>query len=153
MKIIMQVTYCLVGFTLLFSSIFMNFLKDNKKFEKFNNTLNDEQKKIYKNIIVERIKIYSIGIATGLFLGLMYYLKVPKQQRNLCVFFTIVFVTKLVVYKVYPKSTMMLYHLTKKEQVDAWTDIYVHMKHSWILSIILGLIAYILLGIGFKNLI
>ena len=52
MKIIMQVTYCLVGFTLLFSSIFMNFLKDNKKFEKFNNTLNDEQKKIYKNIIV-----------------------------------------------------------------------------------------------------
>ena len=57
MKIIMQVTYCLVGLTLLFSSIFMNFLKDNKKFEKFNNTLNDEQKKIYKNIIVERIKI------------------------------------------------------------------------------------------------
>ena len=54
--------------------IFMNFLKDNKKFEKFNNTLNDEQKKIYKNIIVERIKIYSIGIATGLFLGILYYL-------------------------------------------------------------------------------
>ena len=153
MKIIMQVTYCLVGLTLLFSSIFMNFLKDNKKFEKFNNTLNDEQKKIYKNIIVERIKIYSIGIASGLFLGLLYYFRVPKQQRNLCVFFTIVFVTKLVVYKVYPKSTMMLYHLTNKEQVDAWTDIYVHMKRSWILSLILGLIAYILLGLGFKNLI
>ena len=41
----------------------------------------------------------------------------------------------------------------KKEQVDAWTDIYVHMKRSWILSLILGLIAYILLGVGFKNLI
>ena len=149
----MQVTYCLVGFTLLFSSIFMNFLKDNKKFEKFNNTLNDEQKKIYKNIIVERIKIYSIGIASGLFLGLMYYLRDPKQKRNLCVFFTIVFVTKLVVYKVYPKSTMMLYHLTKKEQVDAWTDIYVHMKRNCIISILLGLISYLFLGKGFKNLI
>ena len=47
----------------------------------------------------------------------------------------------------------MLYHLTKKEQVDAWTDIYVQIKRSWILSVILGVIAYILLGIGFKNLI
>ena len=70
----MKLTYCLVGFTLLFSSIFMHLIKDNTKFSNFINTLNDKQKKIYKDIILERLKIYSIGIAVGLLLGVFYYL-------------------------------------------------------------------------------
>tara|TARA_A100001015_G_C14998168_1_gene717149 strand:+ start:1168 stop:1617 length:450 start_codon:yes stop_codon:yes gene_type:complete len=149
----MKLTYCLVGFTLLFSSIFMHLIKDNTKFSNFINTLNDKQKKIYKDIILERLKIYSIGIAVGLLLGVFYYLKTSKDKRNICLFLTIVFITKLVVYRVYPKSTMMLYHLTNKAQTDAWTDIYVHMKRNCIISIILGLISYLFLGKGFKNLI
>lgn len=149
----MKLTYCLVGFTLLFSSIFMHLLKDNTKFSNFINTLNDKQKKIYKDIILERLKIYSFGIAIGLLLGIFYYLRTTKDKRNICLFLTIVFVTKMIVYRIYPKSTMMLYHLTNKTQTDAWTDIYVHMKKTWIISIIFGLISYLLIGKGFKNLI
>ena len=43
----------------------------------------------------------------------------------------------------------MLYHLTNSEQVDAWTDIYVHMKTNWVKSIGLGLISYIFIYFGF----
>ena len=51
-----------------------------------------------------------------------------KSNKNVCIFIVIVFVTKMFAYKGYPKSTYMLYHLDKKEQVDAWTDIYRNMK-------------------------
>ena len=43
---------------------------------------------------------------------------------------------------VYPKSTMMLYHLKTQEQISAWTDIYLYMKKRWITSLIISAISY-----------
>lgn len=42
----------------------------------------------------------------------------------------------------------MLRHLNKKEQVSAWLDIYLYMKKIWVVSIVLAIIAYFLLGMG-----
>ena len=146
----MNITICSVAIVILLSSIFMMFLKDHNLFLKFMNTLNNKQKEIYKRIIQERFLLYFGGMLLGIFLGLLYLYYSKKSDRSICIFIVIVFLTKMVVYKGFPKSTYMLYHLDKKEQVTAWTDIYTYMKKIWMLSFVFAIISYILLGLSFK---
>jgi len=135
----MNKLYCFIGFTLFLSSFFMNFLKNEKVFNNFMNLLNDKQKKIYNKIIKERLFIYISGTILGIIISL--FLRY-KYSYNICICLSIMLITKLVFYYIYPKSTYMMYHLTNTKQTDAWMDIYTHMKYNWIKSIILGLISY-----------
>ena len=146
----MNITICSAAIVILLSSVFMMFLKDNNLFLKFMNTLNSDQKEIYNKIIKERLSLYFGGMLLGIFIGLLYLFNSGKSNRNICIFIVIVFITKMIVYKGYPKSTYMLYHLDKKEQVDAWTDIYRNMKKIWMLSFVFSIISYILIGLSFK---
>lgn len=114
------------------------------------NTLNDKQKNLYNKIIKERIMIYSGGMLTGLLLGIVYLYMNKKSSMNICAFITIVLVTQLIFYKVYPKSTYMLYHLDNPKQVSAWTDIYTYMKKIWMFSFFLAIVSYIIFAYGFK---
>lgn len=145
----MNLGYCFVGFTLLFASIYMMFLKDEKKFYYFMNTLNDKQKQIYKDVINERLNIYLMGMFLGLSLAIYY--QYYSKDKNLCIFLVIIFATKLIFYRTYPKSTYMLYHLDTKKQTDAWTDIYVYMKTNWIKSLGLGAISYLFINYALKK--
>lgn len=139
--------FCIVGFTLLLTSIVMNFIGNKKDiFFKFHNSLDSEQKKIYQKIIYERLMIYIIGMILGVLLGIFYLYKYPKDKYKICKFFAIVFLTKLGFYYIYPKSTLMLYHLKTKEQVDGWADIYLFMKKRWITSLIISAISYFLIA-------
>ena len=142
----MNYSLCIVGVTLFLASIFMHLLKDDKIFPKFSNLLNSTQLEKYNLIIHERLRIYMIGVFIGLVLGLIY---LKFYGNNICIFLALVFFTKIFVYYIYPKSTYMLYHLTNQKQVDAWTDIYVHMKTNWIKSIGLGLVSYIFIYYAF----
>lgn len=146
----MNITICSVAVVFLLSSIFMMFLKDEKLFTNFMNTLNDDQKNIYFKIIKERTMLYIGGMILGLFLGVVYLSMNKKSGLNICAFITIIFITQIVFYKVYPKSTYMLYHLDDPKQVSAWTDIYTYMKKIYILSFLLAIVSYILIGISFK---
>ena len=146
----MNITICSAAIVILLSSVFMMFLKDHNLFLKFMNTLNNDQKGIYNKIIKERLSLYFGGMLLGIFLGLLYLFYNKKSERSICIFIVIVFITKMIVYKGYPKSTYMLYHLDKKEQVDAWTDIYTYMKKIWMLSFVFAIISYVLLGLSFK---
>jgi NhaP-type Na+/H+ or K+/H+ antiporter len=146
----MNITICSAAIVILLSSVFMMFLKDNNLFLKFMNTLNNDQKEIYNKIIKERLSLYFGGMLLGIFIGLLYLFYSKKSNRNICIFIVIVFITKMIVYKGYPKSTYMLYHLDKEVQVDAWTDIYRNMKKIWMLSFVFAIISYILIGLSFK---
>ena len=146
----MNITICSAAIVILLSSVFMMFLKDNNLFLKFMNTLNNDQKEIYNKIIKERLSLYFGGMLLGIFIGLLYLFYSKKSNRNVCIFIVIVFITKMIVYKGYPKSTYMLYHLDKEVQVDAWTDIYRNMKKIWMLSFVFAIISYILIGLSFK---
>jgi len=139
--------YCLLGFTLLFSSLSMVFIrKDNDIFKNLNQLLNEEQKKIYQKIIYERMSIYIIGSILGIISGISYLFKYKKDNYRICKFLAIVYVIKLGFYKIYPKSPLLLYSLTTKEQTDAWADIYTEMKYRWIKSLGIGFIGYALLS-------
>ena len=146
----MNITICSVAVIFLLSSVFMMFLKDEKLFTNFMNTLNDEQKNIYFKIIKERTMLYVGGMILGLLLGLIYLSMNKKTGLNICAFITIIFITQIVFYKVYPKSTYMLYHLDDPKQVSAWTDIYTYMKKIYMLSFFMAIISYVLIGYSFR---
>ena len=139
--------YCIVGFTLLLTSIVMNFIGNKKEvFLNFQGSLDEEQSKIYQKIVYERLMIYISGMILGVLLGIFYLYKYPEDKYKVCKFFAIVFVMKLGFYYIYPKSTLMLYHLKTKEQVDGWADIYLHMKKRWITSLIISAVSYFLIA-------
>ena len=142
---------CVIGITLLFSSVYMSILKqDQEIFIRFFNLLDDKQKRIYSNIIKERLMIYMTAMFSGLVAGLIYYYQNPKQKYPICTFLAIVYLTKLGVYYFYPKSPLMLYSLTTKEQTDAWANIYEEMKRRYKISLIVGFIGYLFLFWGMK---
>lgn len=143
----MKISYCLIGFTLLFSSIYMSYLKkDNDIFVNFMSLLDEDQQKIYQKIIYERIMIYVMGMILGVSLGLYYLFTNKKDNYRLCKFLCIIYIVKLGFYYIYPKSPLMLYSLKSKDQVDAWATIYTEMKSRWIKSLMIGLFGYLLLS-------
>ena len=147
----MNCNTCIIGITFLLSSIYLSILKqDNDIFFKFNRLLNDKQKIIYQNIVKERLKIYSVALFTGLGSGLLYWYRNQKQPYIWCSFLAIVYIVKLGVYYFYPKSPLMLYSLTTKEQTDAWADIYTEMKTRYRISLLIGFIGYLIISSGLK---
>lgn len=142
---------CVIGITLLFSSVYMSILKqDQDIFIRFFNLLDDKQRHIYSNIVKERLMIYMTAMFSGLVAGLIYYYQNPKQKYPVCTFLAIVYLTKLGVYYFYPKSPLMLYSLTTKEQTDAWAQIYEEMKYRYKISLLVGFIGYLILFNGLK---
>ena len=145
----MEINYCLIGITLLFSGIYMSFLnKDSEHFRKFYNLLNAGQKDKYEEIVKERLLIYIGGSLLGLGLAYYYYSKNKNDNYLFCKLLIIVNLVKLGFYYLFPKSPLMLYSLTSKDQVSAWADIYTEMKHRWILSLAFGFFAYLFLTLA-----
>jgi hypothetical protein len=143
----MEDLYCLIGITLLIASIAsIAIRKDSDLFIKFDNLLDQDQKIIYQKIMKERLMIYSYGVMLGLGLGIFYYLNSKKDKFRLCKFLFIVYVVKFGFYSFYPKSPLMLYSLTTKEQIDTWADIYTEMKNNFKYSLIYGFIGYLLIS-------
>jgi hypothetical protein len=146
----MKISPCLIGITLLISSIYMSYMKkDNDIFIEFMNTLDPEQMVIYSEIVFERLMIYVLGMIIGLVIGIYYALTNPKDDYRVCKFLCIIFITKLLFYYFYPKQPLMLYSLKTEEQVEAWANIYSGMKNRWKKSIIVGLIGYLILSMAF----
>ena len=147
----MEIGPCLVGITLLISSVYMSYMKkDNEIFINFMDTLNPEQMIIYSELVLERLIIYSIGMVIGISMGTYYILTNKNDKYRVCKFLCIVFGIKLLFYYFYPKKPLMLYSLTTEEQVKAWADIYSEMKNRWKKSIIVGLIGYLFLSMAIK---
>ena len=147
----MKINYCLVGLTLLFSSIWMHIMKkDNEVFQKFHKILDNEQKIKYYKIVTERLFIYVTGMIIGLLIGYYYYIHNREKKYILCKILIIIYSIKLGFYYFFPKSPLMLYSLKSKEQTDAWADIYSEMKNRWIKSLFLGFISYLFLIVSFK---
>tara|TARA_B100000902_G_C27249781_1_gene884627 strand:- start:259 stop:693 length:435 start_codon:yes stop_codon:yes gene_type:complete len=142
-----KIISCSIAFVLLLSSILMHFFVDKK--DDFMLTLNEEQKQKYKSIILERFKIYIFGMIFGLLLALTYVYIYNDDRYKVCKFVAIVLLTKLTFYYFYPKSDFMLYHLTEREQIKAWTDLYRNYKNAWRNSLILAVISYVLISFCF----
>ena len=143
---------CLIGFAFLGSMLYtMSVGKNNKVFKDFNATLNEDQKKKYREIASERLNLYLQGLFLGLIvavlamrlkLGKMLKAKTPK----VCAFVVIALVINHVYYMGMKKSSYMLNHLDNQKQVDAWLEIYKHMKTRKLIGMTIGVVGYILVA-------
>jgi len=142
---------CVIGISFLLASISTASLGHKKdKFTRFKDLLNKEQHQIYENIVRERLMIYTIALLSGLGAGIIYWYRNPNQPYIICTFLAIAYIVKLLVYYFYPKSPLMLYSLTTKEQTDAWADIYTEMKYRYRISLLLGFMGYVVISTGLK---
>lgn len=140
---------CIIGITMLFSSVYLTILKQDKSiFTDFVKLLDDEQKIKYYKIVKERVTAYVLGMVIGVILALYYYSQNPKEKYILCTFLAIIYLTKLGVYYFYPKSPLFLYSLKSKQQTDAWAKIYEEMKGRYKVSLLIGFVGYLLLFHG-----
>jgi uncharacterized membrane protein YfcA len=115
-------------------------------------TLDNDQKKIYEQIVKERLKIYYIGSLVGLFLAVLYVFYYYKKQPALyliCSFVVIFFVTQIIVYMIYPKTLYMLDYINTNEQAKAWMQVYNKMMSNYMIGFTLGLIGFGLLCLAF----
>ena len=139
--------YCMVGATLLISSIYLSLVNKNTEiFSKFNKLLNSAQKTVYDKIVKERLMIYIGGMLLGILFGGIFYYYNRKTKYLFCKVISIMILTKLAFYYFFPKRPLMLYSLTTKKQTDAWADIYTEMKSRWIKSLVVGFVGYIIIG-------
>jgi len=143
---------CLIAFVLLSGTIAtMITSKTSPNFRKFNETLTLEQQKLYKNITMERLRIYIEGMILGLITGLFGLSLLPKKVDNaskVCLFVIVCLMINMVYYRMYPKSNYMVKHLNTQEQKEAWLAIYKEMKYRHLFGMILGFGAYIVLGMA-----
>ncbi len=143
---------CLIAVVLLSGTIAtMITSKTSPNFRKFNETLTKEQKKLYKNITIERLRIYIEGMILGLITGLFGLSLLPKRVDNsskVCLFVIVCLMINMIYYRMYPKSNYMVKHLNTHEQKEAWLAIYKEMKYRHLFGMILGLGAYIVLGMA-----
>ena len=143
--------YCMVGVTLLISSIYLSLVNKNTEiFSKFNKLLNGAQKKVYDKIVKERLMIYIGGMILGILFGGVFYYYNRKSEYLFCKVVSIMILTKLAFYYFYPKRPLMLYSLTNKAQTDAWADIYTEMKSRYRISLLIGFIGYLIISSGLK---
>ena len=143
----MNISYCLIGFTFLFSSVWMSLMNRNKQnFIDFYDLLDAGQKNKYEKIVIERLMIYLTGMFIGLAISYYYYSQNKNEKYLLCKALIIGYTIKLGFYYLFPKSPLMLYSLRTKEQTDAWADIYSEMKNRWITSLTVGFFGYVLLS-------
>lgn len=147
----MKIGFCFVAFVLLISSVYMAIMrKDNQIFVNFYNLLDNQQKVKYEYIIKERMIIYVLGMLIGISLGLFYFMKNRNDSYLFCKVIAIIYLVKLGFYYIFPKSPLMLYSLTTKEQTDAWAQIYEEMKYRYKLSVLIGFIGYLIIFNGLK---
>jgi len=126
-------------------------MMDDRKselFKKFYRLLDEKQKSTYDGIVKERLQIYVTGMVLGVVLAFTYYLKNLKDSYRICKFLCIAFSVKLLFYYVMPKKPLMLYSLNEERQVEAWADIYSHMKQQWVTSLFVGFVGYLMIAWG-----
>lgn len=141
---------CVLGFALVGGMIFCMLASHTSSvFVEFQNLLNNEQKRIYTNIVKERAQQYLIGFFIGLLLAYLFIINTDYQGLpKVCIFVTIALAINILYYKIMPKSKYMLEYLNTSDQNKAWLKIYKHMKFRYMTGMVLGALGYLFLANG-----
>lgn len=143
---------CLLASGLMGSMIY-TFLSVNKikMMKDFSDKLDINQRNKYEKIKQERMKLYVEGYLIGLIVSLLIVFKLNNisKYEKVCLFVVIAIGINIIYYLAYPKSDYMLNHLKTTEQNKAWLKIYKTMRNRYLFGFIMGVMAYIILGLNF----
>lgn len=149
----MKLTYCLIASIFLGASLYtMIKCKDCSVFKEYERSLTPDQKAVYKEIVKERSNLYLKGLIVGSLLSGLYLCKTQGKVdpiKNSCIFVTIAMATQYAIYIFSPKSKYMLNKLHTRDQVVKWLEVYKEMKRKYHIGIILGIIGYYLISLGY----
>ena len=147
------ISYCLVGSALLGSMIVtMITSKKTQNVKDFVALLDDNQTNIYKSITKERLNIYIQGTVIGIILAIIVKLNFKFSKKiSICMFVVIALGFNWAYYLLYPKSEYILNHLNSQPQIKAWLKIYKDMKLRCHIGLLLGILGYLILGVGVCN--
>ena len=142
---------CLLSFILI-GGILSTMLtsKNSKNHVNLENLMNEEQKSKMKEIVKMRLKIFLFSLLIGVIVAFIITMMsgIKNETQRVCMFVTLALITNTVAYILWPKGDYMIYHLTSVEQKQAWFAIYNEMKMKKIIGMVLGVIAYYILGRG-----
>jgi uncharacterized protein YacL len=145
----MHSSYCLLSFALIGASIFtMLGCKSCDPFIAYEESLDENQKEIYANILREREKIYLYGLILGILLSSLYLYFSNKSyvKYNVCIFTSIILVTQYLFYMLYPKTHYMLEFMKNQDQVNKWLEVYKTMQNRYYLGGLFGIAGFLILG-------
>ena len=149
---------CMISSVFLIGMIYFYNMTDKSEIVKhYKNTLTTDLRNRYEKISEERKRISYYGYGLGLVFSLLviyYSLKIKKERLNntslVCIVVATSFITNALFYMVYPKSDWMLEHISNKEQVKAWLQMYKSMSFYYHTGLILGIIAVGILAFAFR---
>ena len=147
----MKISPCLLGFGFLGASLWTSLAKEDPiHFNNFQDTLDENQKILYKGIKRDRLTLYLTGLFFGSLIAVayLYFYESKNVFNQVCSFVTIAWGFTYFYYMLMPKSTYMVNHLKNQEQNRAWNNIYRDMQFRYIGGFLLGMIAYGLLCYG-----
>ena len=148
------ITSCSLAAIFLVSMLYMTFMvdKDYLKHTMLSN-LPDNLKDEYQKRIVERRTIYMVGFFGGLIISLfsLYILRSSIKFGSIpsaCFLLSLTYIIGTLYYYITPKMSLFVTLLDKKEDREAWNEIYNYMKKSYMMSMICGVLFVSLLGYG-----
>jgi len=136
---------------------FYNMTDKSEIVKHYKSTLTSDLRNRYEKISEERkwISYYGYGLGLVFSLFVIYYsLKIKKERLNntslVCIVVATSFITNALFYMVYPKSDWMLEHISNKEQVKAWLQMYKSMSFYYHTGLILGIVAVGIFAFAFR---
>ena len=149
---------CMISTVFLIGMIYFYNMTDKSEIVKhYKGTLTSDLRKRYEKISEERkwISYYGYGLGLVFSLFVIYYsLKIKKERLNntslVCIVVATSFITNALFYMVYPKSDWMLEHISTKDQVKAWLQMYKSMSFYYHTGLILGIVAVGIFAFAFR---
>lgn len=149
---------CMISTVFLIGMIYFYNMTDKSEIVKhYKSTLTSDLRNRYEKISEERkwISYYGYGLGVVFSLFVIYYsLKIKKERLNntslVCIVVATSFITNALFYMVYPKSDWMLEHISNKDQVKAWLQMYKSMSFYYHTGLILGIVAVGILAFAFR---
>ena len=148
------ITSCSLAGIFLVSMLYMTFMvdKDYLKHTMLYN-LPDNLKDEYQKRVVERRTIYMVGFFGGLIISLfsLYILRSSIKFGSIpsaCFLLSLTYIIGTLYYYITPKMSLFVTLLDKKEDREAWNEIYNYMKKTYIMSMVAGILFVSLLGYG-----
>jgi uncharacterized protein YacL len=146
---------CAVAFVFIGASIFtMLTCKTCSPFIDYEKSLDVEQLEVYKQVVLERQKIYLHGLCLGAILAFCYLYFTGQSINpltNSCIFVAIALFTQYCYYMLYPKSEYMVTLMKNKDQLQKWQNVNKHMQYRYHLGMVFGVIGYFLLSYGLQQ--
>jgi hypothetical protein len=146
---------CAIAFVLIVANVYCCSLgSKNQVIKDLIAKLSPENQERYRNIAIERRKIYFTGLFLGFILSMLlimccrsYFLTSNGSRGGLlCMVGAVTLSVNYFYYILAPKTDWMVLHLKSAEEKEAWLKVYRTMQYNYHMGLVLGILAVIAVG-------